>query len=292
MAFLDYTPTKDLVHYTSPSGFLGIVDSKRLWLCDLKKSNDPREGLFGRNIYEQILRENVFQEFIKSTRGAVEKFNELLYTQIETQEMYSCCFSYEPDNINMWREYSIDGTGISISFRRRAITDMVGRFHKVIYVSDSTTEEVAQIVIESLKILDQVGEVILDDFTETIQLISACLAIISSLKHDSWSAENEMRLTYASSSSPQSREFPRSILPDGQEIFWSPPLSREVKDGQSHYYAHEFGAFRDGSYDPSFAISKITIGPKCKMTEKEVEGILSRNGFKGYEITKSKCCYL
>jgi hypothetical protein len=291
MAYLDFKPTGSLAHYTSIHGFFGIVETKRLWLSDLSSSNDPRESMFGKEIYDNIFQEIIYSEFSQSRSTSLDYFRDILQKQVHEQNFYSCCFTYDPDDINMWREYAHDGSGLSIVFRRRAITDMIGRFYQMRYVSEISVQEAAQIILETLKPIDQVGDDIFDDFESTVDLVSSSLAIMQSFKHVSWASEREMRLTFASSSNPASREMPRSVYPDGRYIFWSPPLTREGRNGTVEFYPQEFGAYRDSAYEATSSIERVYLGPNCALSANEVSAKLLTNGFRDFEICHSVCAF-
>jgi hypothetical protein len=292
MAYLEYKPTGPLAHYTSVHGFRGIIESKRLWLSDVSSSNDPRESMFGKGIYDKIFHELIYSEFLKSRTESLDYFYNILNRQIRQQNVYSCCFTYHPDDLNMWREYAQGGTGISILFRRRAITDMIGRFCQMRYVSDISVQEAAQIVSEALKPIDQIGEQIFDAFESTVDLVSSSLSIIQSFKHSSWAAEREMRLSFASSSDPASREIPRAVFPDGRECFWSPPLVRQGRNGTVEFYAHEFGAYRDRAYETASSIERVYLGPNCSLSASEINDMLIMNGFRDFEVCQSACVFV
>ena len=47
---------QELLHYTKPSGFRGIVAAKELWVSDICQMDDPTEGLYARDLLRQVVR--------------------------------------------------------------------------------------------------------------------------------------------------------------------------------------------------------------------------------------------
>ena len=79
------------------------------------------------------------------------------------------------------------------------------------------------------------------------------------------------------------------VLPNGQLVKWTHPLTREGPNGPVHYLEFPFGRFKNGVFDPERSIAEIIIGPKCTMTIDAAVAAMTENGFKDFKVLKSEC---
>lgn len=290
MAYLEYKPRETLYHYTNEDGFLGIIESRKLWLSDLYHSNDPRELNYGFEKITPIIYSKIPISQAEKTiyvRRLISKANRYL----SRARIYSMSFSTEKDNINMWRTYANNGQGIMIGFRPRAIIDMPGRIQKPIYIiPDSTAEIETEIdnIISPLLYAKNISQ--LDDAFAT-ETTADILTLSSKIKHYSWEYEKEVRLIFAS---PNKRgddvgDLAIANTTGGPDVTWKEARSRQRGGDIIYFHEHSFGKELSGKNDPSEAIESITIGPNMRINHDEIKNLLSSNGFRNFSILSSDC---
>jgi hypothetical protein len=291
VAFLEFTPKQTLYHYTSVDGLIGILRSKSLWLTDLYNTNDPREIHLGFEHFLSALSQVRLSEYPGPQGLFLDRMILTLNEYKKNTRSYCACFSLAADELPMWAAYGSNYGGVAIGFRPTAITSMIGRLQKVVYSDDDTAltlRNIASTIASEYKNcynLSAIGE---------IQSTSASYAAMTSLKHQSWSYEREVRLVYAQSDRPgELRNHPvfsiTSLLPNGKAHRWREPKIRQSNGIACEYMSLPFGSFVGDIYDPSRAIEKIIIGPKCTYNHEQLKTRMDEETFKDYTITISDC---
>jgi hypothetical protein len=109
-----------LYHYTSATGFMGIIESGRIWASHFDHLNDPRELRYGEDV---VLGEAkaIAAAWPKESlrRGFVEDFI-MNYPRVRLTEVagvYLASLSQARDQLSQWRAYGRDGSGFSFGFR-------------------------------------------------------------------------------------------------------------------------------------------------------------------------------
>ncbi|MBD5399122.1 MAG: DUF2971 domain-containing protein [Treponema sp.] len=129
----EMTVPKKLYHYTSKEGFLGIIENKTLWASEILYMNDEKETVIPFEIYEKLLEED------KNTNVRKEYFN--FFKEFRGLETYVISFSEKKDDLNMWRAYGDNASGICIEFNSDSLLKVLKenqekmelRFEKCIY---------------------------------------------------------------------------------------------------------------------------------------------------------------
>lgn len=107
----DDAAPRQLYHYTTASGMLGILRSGQLWATNISYLNDYSEVQYG---YE-VLREAAAE--LKPAGELSSSFFAELFTAptdvSDPSEVYVSCFCEEPDILSQWRAYG-DETGYCI----------------------------------------------------------------------------------------------------------------------------------------------------------------------------------
>lgn len=293
MAYLDYHPHQTLFHYCSIEAFKGICTTKRLWMSDLSKANDPRELHFG---LQQAL------EAIKLVRhedlpGAQGLFLSVLWAKIkgfhENIQLFSSCFTPYGDQLPMWRLYTPDGSGVAIGFRPTAVADMHGRVQKVRYLDGDDLDSIKALVRSIAEVFPKVQRT---EETELfwIDAVSQAFSMITSTKHRSWSYENEIRLCFSQVLSQEMREAERTVTSldlDGRAFNWKKPKSRDGRDGPVEYLTMPYGKWRNGKNEPFAAIESVILGPNCEESEDGIRDFLNDQGFSKFKVTRSDCSF-
>jgi hypothetical protein len=291
MAYLEYIPTKPLYHYTSEDGLRGITRSHELWLSDLGTSNDPRDVQLGVETLRAITKQIGEREFSGENAAVLFRITDNILNYFNDSRCYTACFTPYADNINMWREYADAGKGYSIGFKARAITDMHGRIYKVKYIDDNNREDIYNLVSEVVKPIEIYGKQIFNDVEKEIDIGTALISIVNSLKHFSWEYEDEIRLSFASGSEPPPKRMPVSLAMNGREKQWERYKTRNASGKTIRYHSLPFGKFSNERNDPREAVYEIIVGPKANLAEAEVRAILLDGGFSNFTIKKSTCAF-
>ena len=164
---------------------------------------------------------------------------------------------------------------------------MPGRIQKVKYVSNGTPDDFRQVVREIANAFDPNHS--LDDFMYWIVATTNALTAITGLKHRSWSHEQEVRFVHLQTREEGEGWIPRAEFSDGAPVYWQKPLSREVRGSKVDYKSFPFGRRNRGIYDPSGAIERVVIGPRCVLSVSDVKSELETNGFRNFDIEVSEC---
>jgi hypothetical protein len=114
------TPSDPLFHYTSPRGFLGIIDKREIWATHYRFLNDRDELRIGE---EAVLQEA--QSLLKELKpNTAEHFIIEQFVRIypkarltEVTNIYLASLSENGDQLSQWRSYGSDGAGYSIGVR-------------------------------------------------------------------------------------------------------------------------------------------------------------------------------
>lgn len=297
MAYFEFKPTETLYHYTSSAGFRGIVGSKRLWLSDVRSSNDPREVIFGlgriRPIVNQILKDLDESTPSVSLRALLEN----VFTAIKSTSYYFCCFTPFGDQLPMWHSYSSSGDGVAIGFRPRALSGLHGRFNKVEYFGETDTDserddylrEVVREILE--RAISYRAELTVEQkIAFSSEIISRC----TSIKHASWEYEREIRCVYSQSNTPSTingRIVPTSLMLDGSEVGPFEEKFRETSFGRVPYHDFCFGKAHGKEFDASGSIARVVVGPKSTLSVPDVKAILNSEGFVNFEVCQSECSW-
>ena len=116
-AELDATPPPQLLHYTSPGGFKGIVESASLWCTDIRNVNDSSEGDHGMSVLKGVLHtKSVPRKFSDAVYACNDLFGlKRLYTS------YVTSFSSGSEEPYMWNNYAAKGTGCAVVFDYAAL---------------------------------------------------------------------------------------------------------------------------------------------------------------------------
>lgn len=134
----DFAP---IFHYTSPEGFLGILNPENLvlWFSQYDSLNDITEGTHVVKIYQNVCddlykQHEISEEFFQVVRQ-IEPMKQDLFIyccedatknidedslKFETSQQFICCFSRNDDSLPMWNYYAkgdkYEGYNIGIFF--------------------------------------------------------------------------------------------------------------------------------------------------------------------------------
>lgn len=288
MAFLEYRPTQTLYQFTSIEGFRGIITSKNIWCSDLASANDPRELALGHQHFLEAMKFVRDNEYKGLTGAFLEDIESRVINYRKNQQTFCACFSLLKDELPMWREYGANYSGLAIGFRPTAITSMPGRIQKVRYLKPDTREDFRQLVRDIASKFDPQRSP--NDLLYWVEAGVSSFTAMTALKHHSWEYEKEVRHIYAQTRKEHDPRLQQTAcFSDGTPVLWTKPLNRSGSNQPTDYMSFPFGRRNNHASDPSRAIERVVIGPRCTMTETDIKNLLEKNGYSGFEIEESDC---
>lgn len=289
MAYYHYKPNSALYHYTDTNAFLNIIKSKKIWLTDSASLNDPREIDLGMEHFSNAIDQYRDGTIHGVNKGSLHELYNDIHDARKRSVLYACCFSTEGDSLPMWRLYTNEGSGVVIGFRPTALSSTPGRVLLVRYDDDRIEDYYRQIVLKSAQNISASKSL------ERAIMAGEIFALLSAVKHKSWSYEKEVRIIYNQRllrpDDPKSWTKYTGIHENGDLMEWTEPLTREGKDGAVHYFAFPYGKSKGNTPLHSMSIESVTIGPNCTMSVEDVEKILTMEGFQHFNVLKSECQY-
>jgi hypothetical protein len=120
-ALLNTPIPEKLWHYSSISGFQGIIESKSVFATDLQFLNDRREFIYTRKIAEDVAASMPEQGPLgfpkrEFAMNAVNLTFETKFLDLKGIQIFVACFSHEEDQLSQWRGYSHGTSGVSLAF--------------------------------------------------------------------------------------------------------------------------------------------------------------------------------
>lgn len=224
---LKYKANKNLYHYTSPEGLIGILGANKLWFTEASCLNDESEGKYLYSLIQDCIENNMSFDidFVEEVRRRIienkntvndskidiaDEGSEQAYAE-EKSKYFICSFSLDKDALPLWNYYTKTPTsiGYNISFSSSKLNKSVERelksdftnryFYKVIY--DEKVQN--SIIMEALEIGNRLwhkygdniyrGDLIfwLKEFFEHIKF---------GFKHPAFESEKEVRMILRMSS--------------------------------------------------------------------------------------------
>ena len=301
-----------LYHYCSFDTFYNIVKNKSIWLSDLSKTNDSQELVWLKGIVERKL----LPQVEKNIREEVSGWDEWKVTRDllkHSDFKISCwgfCLSKKKDNLGQWRGYADDGAGIAIGFKynvlkkfipsttRNSLLEPNLTLNEIHYKNEEelleeitkkadeieNKEDICKIITELVNQIKGNSEVKFSSEEAAKIIVEALIAITEFpfYKMKAFEEEEEWRIVFSMSR----EQFSECAV---KYYNWPSPL-----------YFKEFGfnnAFTShldiGIQNFKDVIQSITIGPKSKLTEADIELILRWYGVynDSIKIEKSAASY-
>jgi hypothetical protein len=258
-----------IYHYTDSSGVLGILSNAELRLSDLMFMNDSQELLYARDHIGAAIRrraDELWPDTDYQDRTPDENRASILrgvasYLDIDHDSAgrqyhcYAACFCSEPDLLSQWRGYAAGG-GFTIAFKTSELLNIEeAGLVKVTY--GGTTEEIER-VVEGLAphAKGHSGVASWHQFTTSI------LPLVATIKHPSFSEEQEWRLIHATWGTAGGLQF------------------RAGRLGLIPYIVRRF---------PPSAVAEVMVGPgpHSDARREGIRQLLDQRGFEGVSVTRS-----
>ena len=312
---------KVLYHYCSVEAFYSIIKNHSIWLSDLRKTNDEKELIWVKGIVEQEVLPYIRGKLVTCVGDESRGWSVADFLVRDADLGISCwgfCLTGKDDNLGQWRGYGDDGAGVSIGFKCDELETLIlaraarpARYRKDVYLSKPELTLVKVKYKKETKILNMIlhearrflrenqdfckylekqlknagfhGIQISLEVAEKVVMEWIAMRMGPIYKMRAFKEEKEWRIIFT---------MPRNKLTEDnlEKYRWPYGMKfKEFKFNEESLVSHldiEFVDMKD-------VIKSITIGPKSKLTEQDIELILRWNGVysDSIEIKKSKASY-
>jgi hypothetical protein len=247
-----------IYHYTSNDVLLKILEGKSLRLSARHHLNDTMEG-------QQLF----FLMKDHDTKPDEEKIARIRNC-LDSVEAFVSCFCSDGDLLSQWRGYAGNGTGVSIGFKTKGITEAIkpsheALLHKVVYadnLNDIPTERVRTI-----------NEWLTNPRTPKEKAIHTFAKERWAVKPKGFSEEKEFRLIATVKSCADGLQPSENWIQPGYMAVGS-----EVRE------------YCDVKFDLNI-IDSIVLGPNNRTDELVLKRYLTRLGLSEVNITRSASSY-
>ena len=139
------SPGKELYHYTSLPGLLGVIENGDLWLTHTLYLNDEEEMAHGDHVAAEAIAAALSRSAADVKKSAYLKQLEALLGRPSNEGVYICCFCQRDNLLSQWRGYGANGAGVSLQFDSAGFAQWTGadcpyglmRFWKVFYKAET-----------------------------------------------------------------------------------------------------------------------------------------------------------
>lgn len=318
-------PPDIIYHYCSTEAFLSIIENNCIWLSDISKTNDSTEmqWLFS-NVKSAV--SNTLSQLEDKVSLAVRLQVELLINQLingylisksipitESEKNFLTCFSEESNLLSQWRAYGNDGKGVSIGFSSNYFMRFENHesyeFVKVTYKQKDIKSFLKSTIEIPLKELLLSNESHRDDVTLNLNIALLLHSIYQEgfvFKNPHFSEEKEWRLfrrvnhtNFSTSDGIDEYGFSSSLegifLDNTKYVggFTRNKLRFRSTDTDLRLYMElGFEEFK------KHIIKSIILGPKCGISQLDLELLLIENGYmddlgdESIKIIKSEIPYI
>lgn len=208
---LETNPTKELCHYTSQDGLIGILKHKSMYATDAAYLNDSQEVVYAVSLAKRYFRNRPSPQ---GRRPNLEMLNILDQTEslVGEQPVYVASFSEEPDLLSQWRGYCSKGSGFALCVSPESMANIAEAHRwslfKCIY------DEAHQV-----EVLRKMEEYAIDRFeiqkSLPLQVVFGLtlLRFGTALKHPKFKEESEWRAIQREGGTPSIRPGASTLVP-------------------------------------------------------------------------------
>jgi hypothetical protein len=208
MGVFDFKGDDIIWHYTNGVGFLGILQSSKIYASQVASLNDTTETKYASDIYKMAVSELIIER--EGDAEAVAFMNQVLEFVKDdpdspthgTSKFFVTCFSGDEDELTQWDRYS-KPNGYAIGFRARGLfREPTSQIYRVVYDVEKQVTAAKKIAAatldfyregltgERLENPDEWGKLFFNAWDEWVYKL-APLA-----KDKKWHSENEFRLVH------------------------------------------------------------------------------------------------
>ena len=167
-------PGRPIFHYTSQSGFLGILQDKALWASKIQFLNDSAEFQYTLDLIEARMKAQDENPDLKEFTHFRENVIGWLRGSMKYPNIFVVSFSERGDLLSQWRAYCPSGAGFSIGFTYDQLLPAIkkespnARLVKCIYQLDEQVKIVDELISRALSHLDK------NHLEDSSQIIPPC----------------------------------------------------------------------------------------------------------------------
>ena len=277
---------------------MNIIQSKKIWLSDVEKSNDPQEGaLITNEIFSYDRREYWNNKYGEDRVNDLIDIIQNYFCEIRIYSgfrAYAFCLSKNGDLLSQWRGYTNNASGLSIGFNEEYLDKWryqnegryVAQYAEIAY---EINKEMIEDIVDQLFILSSDVKVTDGEFNPASQnlfknpfynYLEKIAQIEYCFKDKAFQEEQEKRMIlreYYHHDNNNYEEYLREDLEKsnlseiGFEI--SSTKFRVINSGIKNYYEICFERIKDDF------VKEIIIGPNCEASEEDVKLLLFHMGY-------------
>lgn len=182
--------SQSLYHYTGPSGIVGIIETKALWLTHIRFLNDITEFRTMLKVAEAALDAYAGGEKAK----IIGMLKSQLLKDLQATAVCVCSLSTKRDDLSQWRAYSHGDVGYSIGFRTEKLKKLCEQSSA--FLMKCVYDEEAQIAIIHRGIDKSIEHFVTSPVILYESLKHTLCTLGSMCKDKSFKDEAEVRLVY------------------------------------------------------------------------------------------------
>ena len=179
----------ELWHYTDFNALNGILNEKKIWFGSTASMNDKDE-LSG---FIKDLKSAVLLEIDKENVSKAERIFEKIQKRLLVEYPYIFCVSRAYDVAAQWDRYAYGGTGVAIVFDTELLYKLIF-YNRFIMNEEYYGYNAKQHKMKTL-LVDYIQDNKMEEFSDIDGLIDNLLLCAMIHKHESFSAEQEVRLS-------------------------------------------------------------------------------------------------
>lgn len=297
-------------HYCSLETFKSIIENKCLWLCDVQKSNDSKECLVLPDTFRTLVENSDELKAMTEQRPLLDRMLQMACNV--ARQTFATCFTRKRDDLNQWRGYSANGTGLCIGFRKQYFEALnLPEWNVLTYAPvDYSPQGAVHCAYHYLREFSEMMKAFQNNHL-TIQDISA-LQDENEFLHRLWSyapmfkkssfhEEEEERIVFSANNSfVDHRRIPAKKcvdvrLDEGRQPYFEMQTKnfslselkyRNARSNLQGYYELSFSPISDQ------IIAEIIIGPKCPLSAADVYIFLAANGYHAHKQSDGTTQYI
>lgn len=281
---MDYLGDGTLYHYTSAAGLRGILESRSIWLSDIRSLNDPRELIFGQEVFLPRVCQWIEINFAGANKIAlldavVQKFE----ADATKNQFFSASFCPEADSRHLWKNYADDGKGVAIGVPGDVL-GTIGNPQIVLYPAMSVEDFASSLMhLFDAEFATSKRDLISEQPNQAVKSFTvALMRMYLASKERVWADEREVRTVWAQYK-PKFREYP----PDSRQANGDPRyfslISRRSAYGNVDYMVRNLWS-RYRNVNP---IPEIVLGPDCSVEPEEIRELTEGRGFPRVAVRRS-----
>jgi len=158
LGVFDLNGIETVWHYTDGNGFLGILQSGRLYATQVSALNDSKETEYATDLFREEVKKAITEQ---AGKDDVVSFFQSILQQIKEEpdnptqgisKFYVACFSTRPDDLNQWSKYTKASPGrFAIAFHPNGLKrEPNSTLYRVIYDRAKLEDAVKKVVYATL----------------------------------------------------------------------------------------------------------------------------------------------